>query len=1264
MRDFVGNERFQVISRLGSGGMGAVYHVFDRERRARMALKTVGIVDGEALLRFKREYRALQDLDHPNLIQLGELFEVDGEWFYTMELIEGTNFLRWVRPEPTSPSSLMIADAATSAPQQGAQSDGASGGTSSDTAEVTSQGAPSHSSRYDELRLRRSLAQLVSGLAALHAAGKVHRDIKPSNVLVTSEGRVVLLDFGLVADLRRGEQVSDVGVMGTFPFMSPEQALGRAVGPAADWYAVGAMLFQALTGQLPFRGDTEAMLHAKIYEQAPEARFIDRSVPKDLNELASDLLKRHPDERPSAREILERLHVEGAEHGSRSSYASGTHAPTFVGREAELGELRRGFEALLEQHGSAIVISGASGIGKSELVRRFLDDVAERFPSAIVLTGRCYERESVPFRSFDGIVDALSGHLSRLPRDRVERLLPRHRELVARVFPVLRRIEAMRDEGEPDVPDPQEKRARLFGAFRSLFARLATGEPVVLCVEDLQWIDDDSRALIEEIMREPGSPPLMFLATRRTAVDEQETDDTPPIIRSLRARTMIIDRLTEAESHQLATRLLRDETGDRRARIEAIVREAQGHPLLVDQLALHASARADVDGDIGSLEDAVRERIASLADSVVRTLRVICVSGAPLAVGVLAGAAAVEPDACEAAVRELRALRLIRTTGLRAHDLVEPFHGRIADTVLAALDEGTRTLVHGAIAKALEAHDQTDPVALSRHFAGAGDPRKAAVHAVRAAEAAAEALAFDRAATMYRRSLQLHPESDEELKDRVVQLARALANAGRGKEAAEAFLLAASQESSTLAVDLRRRAAEQFLLSGHVSHGIDSLRTLLLQLGVRFPDSYLQAILSILGVRLWLLLRNHRYEARDGGAIPAEERLRLATCHSAALGLTATDTLRGLDFYGRSYRLALELGDQSKIAQLLATDAVNYLANHGKSRRKTWKTLRRARVLAEQTGDPYATGVVTYAEGMGHYLLGEWKDAVDRLLEADRTFREECAESPPEFRTLQACVVHSYWELGDFDGLQNRASRAVKEAEERGDIFTEATIRSGLCMQMHCIRDDAERGYDEATKTIDAWTGTEFDVQRYMYHVHSSFALLYQDRFEEAHERMNVCVSRSKTSMLAWVQLMRAGAHQARGLVTLARAAAEPAARSRLVKVALADAKRMAREDSLWSRAGADVIRGNAAGLLGDRDDAIGWLDEGMRKCEQAQMRGRSDAARWAMGVLVGGARGQTMIRDARDSLAERGVKNPDRFVRSLAPILFLREGDVPWHAA
>jgi eukaryotic-like serine/threonine-protein kinase len=147
---FSGTPRFEVVRFLGAGGMGEVYEVLDREHDARLAAKVMRRLDAHVLYRFKREFRIVQELAHPNLAALGELHELGGLWFFTMELVDGVDFLHHVR-DPA----------------------------------------------FDEVRLRAALRQLCEALAFLHAHGKVHRDVKPTNVLVTPAGRVVLLDFGL-----------------------------------------------------------------------------------------------------------------------------------------------------------------------------------------------------------------------------------------------------------------------------------------------------------------------------------------------------------------------------------------------------------------------------------------------------------------------------------------------------------------------------------------------------------------------------------------------------------------------------------------------------------------------------------------------------------------------------------------------------------------------------------------------------------------------------------------------------------------------------------------------------------------------------------------------------------------------------------------------------------------------------------------------------------------------------------------------------------
>ena len=247
--DFPNTARFTVQERLGAGTFGVVFKVFDRDRNSVVALKKLLQVSATHLMRFKREFRSLVDLVHPNLVQLYELFGEDRQWFFTMELVEGIDFQSYVRP----------------------------GGI-----------------KADLKRLRESLFQLATGVQALHSSGRLHRDLKPSNVLVTPEGRVVILDFGLVREFEAPLIEQSVAMAGSPAYMAPEHAAGKPINEAADWYAVGVMLYRALTGQLPFTGNMAEAMERKQKIRAPNVRDLVPDVPEDLQEACRHLLARAP----------------------------------------------------------------------------------------------------------------------------------------------------------------------------------------------------------------------------------------------------------------------------------------------------------------------------------------------------------------------------------------------------------------------------------------------------------------------------------------------------------------------------------------------------------------------------------------------------------------------------------------------------------------------------------------------------------------------------------------------------------------------------------------------------------------------------------------------------------------------------------------------------------------------------------------------------------------------------------------------------------
>ncbi len=294
LRRMLNTVRFTLVRRLGAGGMGVVYEAYDQERGELVALKTMRRVDPVALVRFKQEFRSLCDITHPNLVNLYELFAVDDRWFFTMELVEGCDFVTYVkqRTAPGLPGQHRIW-ASPERASKGALPSGA-------------PGEPPARQLFDEGRLRGALLQLALGIDALHQSGKLHRDIKPPNVLVSVDGRVVLLDFGLTADLERSGRTRAVDrqVVGTVGHMSPEQAAGRAGTTASDWYSVGVMLFEAMTGRLPFVGAADEVMAAKQVQQPLSPAELVEGLPVDLVGLCTALLNPNPARRPTGKEVI------------------------------------------------------------------------------------------------------------------------------------------------------------------------------------------------------------------------------------------------------------------------------------------------------------------------------------------------------------------------------------------------------------------------------------------------------------------------------------------------------------------------------------------------------------------------------------------------------------------------------------------------------------------------------------------------------------------------------------------------------------------------------------------------------------------------------------------------------------------------------------------------------------------------------------------------------------------------------------------------
>jgi serine/threonine protein kinase len=797
--EWKGTSRYQVVRRLGQGGMGVVYEAIDRERSQRVALKTLIHFSPAALYRFKQEFRTLAGVQHPNLVRLYELVvtETDGV-FFAMELVQGTDFLTYVqKPGVASVGHADSRVTGVALTRRDLPTESLVNLEGSDT--VVGPELTTSPSDFD--KLRPALRQLVEGVQALHGAGKLHRDIKPSNVLMAPDGRVVILDFGVATEFSR---VTDANLseehemVGTVRYMAPEQAFDGVPTPASDWYSVGVVLYEALVGQPPFSGGTIDVLSMKtLSDPLPPGERVG-GVPADLDELCRALLEREPEKRPTGFEILRRLGVTRSVRPLASPLpaADPAKATTLVGREAQLQALRDAFETVRSGRPVTVRVGGLSGMGKTAVVQHFLDGLVEG-GEAVVLRGRAYERESLPYKAVDSVIDALSRYLMHLDEqgDAVE--LPSDVGALARVFPVLRRVPSIGEAAEEAVTDPQLVRRSAFGALRELLGSLAKRQPLVLYVDDAQWGDTDSAALLLDLTRPPDAPPVLLVMTYR-----EDDAKTSPFLTEMRirwpsgaeSRDIAVGPLAAADAQRLALALLDApaEVAQRTAR--AVARESRGNPFLIEELVRsNRGIAARSDGQtlaVLTLDQMVSQRLERLPDDARLLLEIVAVGGRPLPVSVVAQASGVG-DAIDDVIALVSARRFVRGSLRDGKELVETSHDRFRETIVAQLSSETLRERHARLAHALEAAPGVDAEAVAMHLLGAGQGERAAVYAEQAAEQAATKLAFDQAARLFRVTLDAIAPSSPDARRLHERLGKVLEWAGRAAEAAEAYQQAA-----------------------------------------------------------------------------------------------------------------------------------------------------------------------------------------------------------------------------------------------------------------------------------------------------------------------------------------------------------------------------------------------------------------------------------------------------------------------------------------
>ena len=1206
--DFSGTWRFRVMRRLGAGGMGVVYEVHDRIRDDVVALKTVRGTDASDLYRLKREFRSLADVVHQNLVCLYELFVDDERCYFTMEMVSGLSFVEYAR----------------------------------DT----------NSTRRFQDRLIPALEQLVDGVSALHSRGKLHRDIKPSNVLVTHEGRVVILDFGLIAEPKPGHSGEATYVSGGTPaYMAPEEALGGKPSEAGDWYSIGATLYEALTGTSPFAGTTD-LLYRKMTIDPPSPAELAPDVPADLSSVCMGLLCRHPERRLSGPAALRQLARETVSAAVESMPAVMRNTP-FVGRESQLRVLNEAFRVVTNGNAAAVCVSGPSGIGKSALIRHFLAQIAgrdnARARDVVVLSGRCYENESLPYKALDGVVDALSRRLTSIPQQNLDGLLPSDVAALTRVFPVLLQVHAIaaaQRTQKPASADLFALRRRAFDALRALLGRVAERQPLVICIDDLQWADADSALLLDDLLRPPSPPTMLTLLSFRS-----EETAAKPFLKTFLERAgsdiwsaLSLDPLSEDDAQTLISALLPVDstlTGDDRLRM---TREAGGSPFVLEQLVRYVA----VDGRASEHAPTFAEMFAARLDAIPadarRFLETLAICGRPMEADLVCDASGVARER-QSLLAMLRASRFVRSSG--SSERIETYHDRIRDVLAADIAADDIQRIHSRVVRALVERRSDDCEALFEHYRGAGDNENASIQAGLAGDKAGGALAFDRAASFYRQALALSAVSANAHAWRE-GLATALANAGRPADAAEAYLRAAADAEDLQRVELQRRGAEQFLIGGHIDRGLDLIGTMLANMGMAFPRSPRAALPALLWRRARLRWRGLHFVSRDVNDIDPDTLLRVDTCWSATTGLLLVDMISSVALSARHLLIALDAGEPYRLSRAMAIESAARAAYP--SGRKLSRTLfQLSQELAKRVGHPHAIGLSRLADGLMAVAVGQWRKALQLGEEAVTILRDQCVGVTWELNVAQNLVIWALMYLGELGELSRRLPAILANARSSGNLY----IATELCTRSNYFwlaADDPDEGERVTLESIERWSHKGFHRQHYSAMLARIQTALYRGNADAAWRLLSDLEVILRRSYLRRIQVLRIESLYLRARSALAMAAAHGQER-RFLSIARDGARRIASERMPWSDPIALLVKAGVAHLEGEEALAVRCLDDAIDRFDQADMKLYAAVARRRIGALWHDEeRGRELSQQADEWMAAQNIKNPTAMTRMLAP--------------
>ncbi|MFY9224865.1 MAG: hypothetical protein WAQ98_19490 [Blastocatellia bacterium] len=380
--------------------------------------------------------------------------------------------------------------------------------------------------------------------------------------------------------------------------------------------------------------------------------------------------------------------------------------------------------------------------------------------------------------------------------------------------------------------------------------------------------------------------------------------------------------------------------------VKKIIKESGGNPFFLYELAQYyhsqlSNLNLTNNSNLVSIEEVLKSRISQLSNKARVLLEVVAISGQPLERNLAKLAAKLTAD--EQVLAVLRAGRFVRILKHGEKEEIDTYHDRIRETTITTLTMDLVISYHTNLGLGLESSSGSDPERLLYHFKESGDKKKAAKYALMAASSADQALAFDRAAQHYKTAIEINTSSNEELQQIYTKLAQAQANAGRGAESAASYLLAANNNKDRL--NLKRCAAEQLLMAGHIDEGTAILKEVLAEVEISWPETSMRALAPLLANRLQIWLRGLDFQQRNESQISSEVLFSVDICKSVAIGLAQVDPLRGSYFNTKHLLLALKAGEPLRIVKAIVLE-IGFTSILKQARKYTKKLFEKEKEIA------------------------------------------------------------------------------------------------------------------------------------------------------------------------------------------------------------------------------------------------------------------------------------------------------------------------------